>query len=325
MATLTLIVRKGRSNVFYKTARIPEGNKVAKFYTKKTGSWVSKNDIVYVASDRYIFNIDDAEIDQVGDADYYVTLSVDGGPEETVVQGYIDYEAPVRSNEEPELAPVAGILLLDSGASVPSDTPLNTVIFEKPLEVVYDFRAGSLPAGWSKIGSTPNGTFSGAGLAVTLAAGQGYIGPTLPNISSLVLEVLFSTYGDKVVTGPGFVDEAGNGVNTGLYNNPNGQLLLNTSAYLYSNGYLNNGGLTPQNNMAYRLIKKGGSYTTQASLDGGVSWGAESAVLTNVTSVTRPAVFDSLGTAAFTIAQAVLKTTSAGPKGYWDGTQIKSL
>lgn len=223
------------------------------------------------------------------------------------------------------------VVLLETTDTVPpAGTAAGALLFRKgPTTTVWDFKAGALPAGWSKKG-TPTETFSGSGMLATMSAGQGYVGPTLALPSAdYRIDFYYSTYGtSSSMLGPAFVDSASNGVSAGWYTSPSGLLTLVLSGGSYGSSFTNGGGTltTPQ---AIRIIKTGTTYTTQISNNDGASWSSATGALAVATAIDRVGFFNAINSSTVTVTKVVLgpipSSTTGRAIGWWDGSAIQDL
>ena len=220
------------------------------------------------------------------------------------------------------------VLLINNGASVPAGTPAGTIIIEKGLaSVTYDFTAGALPSGWSKHG-TPSETFSGAGMATTFSATQGYHIGGLSTTNNARIELHLAAQASfGVMFGIQLTDNSGNGVGVSWYNGPAGSLVESVAGYNYNSSFNTSTG-TPAMPSRLRLRQSGTNYYASHSTDGGATWSVESSALVSATTMTRLNVGSILGSSTATVERVIYTPAplSGGSiKGWWDGTTLQPV
>lgn len=229
-----------------------------------------------------------------------------------------------------DAAGASGILLLDytttPAADVPGGTPVGTVIFMKaPAPTVYDFTAGSLPAGWTSHG-TPSNAFDGAGMTATLDAGDGYHINTVPAVADFSVEMGIVTLGSTgTMMGPTITTTAGIGQGAAWYNSPAGLLGIGISTWAYASSFVNNGG-THSNPSRIRIRKVGTLYFAGYSFDGGANWTEASSITASITPATV-GLNSAFGSSTIKISDVIVRPGASAGKalGWWDGSAIQAL
>lgn len=222
-----------------------------------------------------------------------------------------------------------GVLLLENGASVPGGTAVGTVVFEKAApQITWDFKTGSLPAGWVKV-STPTETFSGAGMATTCAAGRGYRVPlAVSSKFTLELHLLTQASVTSIMFGPRAHDGGGGGAQASWYNAPNAMLTLGMNGYTYAGSYSQAGAGPPVYPTWIRLHRDGTSWRSSYSGDSGSTWSSPSPAITRSDVINNVGFGSILGTANATVQELIYTPEGAiggGAKGWWDGSQLQGF
>ncbi|HMM95410.1 WD40 repeat domain-containing protein [Phycicoccus sp.] len=226
-----------------------------------------------------------------------------------------------------------GIILLDSGDSVPGGTAIGTIVYEKaPPSTVWDFTLGSLPSGWAKQGSVSE-SYSGAGLSGAFAPGDAFYLPMTPATEfflDLYVEVDSNT--SSALVGPHVTSSTGVGVGATWYGTPSGVLAVGMTDYSTYGGSFTVTNMTPLVPSILRLHGSGGNWKASASTDGGVTYSPETPVLAWGFTHERIGFGSCYGTSTLTVSKVVYTPGSVGPgansgraKGWWDGSALQPL
>jgi hypothetical protein len=226
----------------------------------------------------------------------------------------------------------AKVILLENGASVDPGTPAGALVFEKALApTVYDFRLGSLPAGWAKIGA-PTETFSGAGMATSCGASQGYyidLG-TMPQEFCVDLVIATQTSVTSIMFGPRATSSANTGIGANWYSSPSALVEITITSGAYASSFVQTGVGPPTYPTRIRLRRQAQAFYSSYSTDGGVTWSPETPALSSAASISRIGVGSALGAASATVQQVIYRPgtnplTGGRAKGWWNGTALQPL
>lgn len=228
--------------------------------------------------------------------------------------------------------PSGNLLLVDFGATPPAGTPSGTVVIEKAGTLTtWDFTGAALPAGWTARGGATASFAAGTGATLTCPSAGGFsINMTsLPAECVVEMHALSQASNSSVMFGVEMHSAAGDGAQSNWYASPNGLLTTGMTAFAYNSNY-NYGGPAPVSPFRFRLHKNGTTYTSQVSLDGGVSWTADLGAITVSAVVTQIGVGCSLGTTSAVIQRVTYRPgppvgSSGRVKGWWDGSAIQSV
>jgi hypothetical protein len=89
MSDVYFSVTPGVAKVVYINKTIPAGTVVAKFYSDYAGNFVEVPGVVSISPTGFVVNLTGSQSTLVGGTQYYITLSVNAGPEKQVVNGDI--------------------------------------------------------------------------------------------------------------------------------------------------------------------------------------------------------------------------------------------
>lgn len=226
----------------------------------------------------------------------------------------------------------SGVLLLESGDSVPGGTAADTIVFAKSGTYVqsYDLRSlAALPAGWTTQGTITGQSFDATGLTATFANGASYRLPgsllTGGDVGTLEVHIVAqSTL--AAMFGP-ILHDGTNGAGACFYSSsPVAQLAITVnSSWQYGGSFANAGG-TPQADIWFRIRKSGTSFYVSRSTDG-TSWTAETTLSTSVGTATALGIGATLASVTATIESIKWTRPAAagGLQGWWDGSALQSF